>query len=80
MVAQDLASQIYNAQLELMSMAKDGMEQLQSLPSLPAGDPFPLLNQMQSRLKDWYDNLPDGMSWKEHQTQTPSLSSFFLLQ
>ncbi|EHY60787.1 hypothetical protein ABEF95_009059 [Exophiala dermatitidis] len=79
MVAQDLASQIYNAQLELMSMAKDGMEQLQSLPSLPAGDPFPLLNQMQSRLKDWYDNLPDGMSWKEHQTQTPSLSSFFLL-
>ncbi|EXJ76918.1 hypothetical protein A1O3_10075 [Capronia epimyces CBS 606.96] len=91
----NLNSHIYNAHLELMAIATDAMQQLQSSPppspsqsplqSPPvhcAELPFPLLTQLDHRLRSWYTGLPDHLSWKHHTQRyvTPAPSLFLLHQ
>ncbi|KAJ5624962.1 hypothetical protein N7510_001271 [Penicillium lagena] len=50
-IKQDLSSQIYNAHLELMSIATNAIEQLHSQPIRSAENPFSRLTELHSRLQ-----------------------------
>ncbi|KAJ5819275.1 hypothetical protein N7474_004866 [Penicillium riverlandense] len=76
---QDLSSQIYNAHLELVSIATDSIEQLQSQLVRSTENPFFQLTELHNRLQSWYGSLPSRLRWN-YQTKESTPSLFLLHQ
>lgn len=76
----DIDVQVYNAHLELMSIATtDTHESALQQAGYAVDDAFSRLTQLHSRLKRWYAGLPGHLSLDD-QTKHSATPSLFLLQ